>query len=337
MPQIRDSKYIYAVSRIKTVGNRLLGRDAFDRMVGSATAGEAFKVLVDAHYGYPGAENLRARDFEKLLTEEFKKLYGLVRGIAPDPEALDLFLQPYDFHRIKVILKAEFAGIEDFDGLLSEKGSMDAGRLKTMIQERTFSRMPPAMRRAVEEALDDFHHTGDMKAVDFIIDRACLQSMKELAESFKHPCLKDYVACMADLRNMDIFLRLKSGEKRREFLQKALLPGGYIPLESFFAEDAAAVRRLVAELRGTPYGAAAGNAAEAFGKGGSPNWLEDAYHEVTLGFVKRARGRISGLEPLVAYLLLKEKEIGLVRRIMTGKLSGMSGDRLRERVGRLYA
>lgn len=337
MPRIRDSKYIYAVSRVKTVENRLLDRDAIDRMIGSATAGEAFKVLVDAHYGSPGAENLRACDFEKLLAGEFKKLYSLVRGIIPDPEALDLFLQPYDFHVVKVILKAEFAGIEDFDGLLSEKGSMEAERLRTMIQERTFSRMPPVMRRAVEEALDDFHHAGDMKAVDFIIDRACLQCMKELADSFSHPCLKDYVACIADLRNMDIFLRLKTGEKRRELLQKALLPGGYIPLESFFAEHAVAMRRLAAELRSTSYGAAAGNAAEAFGKGGGPNWLEDAYHEVTLGFVKRARGRISGLEPLIAYLLLKEKEMGLVRRIMTGKLSGMPGDRIRERVRKLYA
>ncbi len=337
MSRIKDPEYIYAVSRIKTVENRLLSRNDINRMIDSATAEEALKVLTDARYGRQGAENPEARDFERLLAEEGKKLYVLLRSIAPDPQVFDLFLQPHDFHMVKVILKAEFAGIEDFDRYLSGKGSMEAEKLKNMIRERTFSSLPGVMRRAIEEALDDFHHTGDMKAVDFIVDRACFQRMREIAEAFNHTFLKDYVACLADLRNMDIYLRLKPGERNREFLQRVLLPGGYIAAERFFPRRDPVEKELAAELRRTPYGTWAREAAEDYRTGGGLNWLEEAYHEVSRGFIRKGGSKISGLEPLIAYLLRKERELGTVRRIMTGKLNRISAERIREGLGRLYA
>ena len=337
MPRVKDSKYIYAVSRIKVIANRLLGRAGIDRMIDAATAQEALKVLSDARYGNGKAESLCACSFEKLLAEEHKKLYGLLRELAPDQEAFALFLQPQDFHMVKVILKAEFAGIEDFDALLTGRGSIDAQRLKTMVRERNFGAMHAVMSQAIKAALDDFHHTGDLKTVDLIMDRACFQSMREIADSFNSSFLSDYVACRADLLNMDFFLRLKPVEYDMEFLQRVLVPGGSIPLEAFLGNRDSVRRRLADELGRTPWGASAKRSADAFSRGGGLNWLEEAYHDMVHGFIKRAGSKIFGLEPLVSYLLLKEKEIGIVRRVMTWKLGGMPGDRIRERLGRLYA
>lgn len=337
MSRIKDSKYIYAVSRIRTVENRLLKRNEIDRMIDAATAMEALRVLIETRYGYPGAENLEASDFENLLAEEQKKMYSLLKSIAPDPEVFELFMQPQYFHMVKVILKAEFAGIENFDDLLGRKGSTEAEKFKNLVSERTFSSMSGVMRSAIETALDDFHHTGDIKSVDFIIDKACFQQMREMADFFNHSFLKDYVASSADLRNMDIFLRLKHRSNIQETLKKVLVPGGYIPLETFFERNKDVEKALVIELLRTPYGVWAKDSVQAFINGGSLRWLEETYDHISLGFIKRAGTRISGLEPLVAYLLTKEREMGIVRRVMTGKLHGISGSRIRERLGKLYA
>jgi len=50
--KIDDSKYIYAVSRIRAIEKKLLTNSSFERMIDSKTPDEALKTLLEADYGY---------------------------------------------------------------------------------------------------------------------------------------------------------------------------------------------------------------------------------------------------------------------------------------------
>ncbi len=339
MSRIRASQYIFAVSRIRAIENRLLDWEQLDRMIDAATFKDALKVMTDAGYDYRETEHPASAiyDYEKLLGQEHKKLYGLMEEIAPQPEVFRLFLQPYDFHNIKVMLKAEFAGIEDFAGLLIDRGSIGLTKLEAMMRDRKFNEMPEIMRLAVEEAITDFYHTRDPQTVDLILDRACYARMSQMAASFRHRFLTDLVSGTADLLNINILLRLKWLKKDMEFAGKALLPGGNVPAEVLLKNFGKPAEELIGVLVNTPAGGVAGKELESHRREGMSIEPERMLAVFRMMFIQASRYMISGLEPLVGYLLAKETELRNLRVIMAGKTNRLSGDAIRERLRTVYA
>lgn len=337
MSRIKDSRYIYAVSRIRAIENKLLGRKGIDRMLDAQTPEQALKVLLEADYGYPRAGIPAPADYEKLLEEEYKKLYALLREVSPDPGVFDIFLQRYDFHNIKVILKAEFAEVRDYDSLLSNKGSMEAKRLKAILRDRRLTELPSLVREAVEETIMELNHTRDPQSVELILDRACCRRMKEMADQTGSRFLIDFIATMIDYLNIQIFYRLKKLNKEVDFMRRTLLPGGYLKPEILLEIEEDSISRLETALWNTPYREAASKMVRWCGDGSCdafPERLSDEF--ISDGILKGSR-KISGLEPLVGYMLGKETELRNVRTVMAGKINGISSDRIRERLRAAYA
>ena len=56
-----------------------------------------------------GSDSVNIYEYENLLRDENKKVYNLMKEIAPEPDVFDLFLISNDYHNIKVLLKSEFS------------------------------------------------------------------------------------------------------------------------------------------------------------------------------------------------------------------------------------
>ena len=110
MPNKNNTQYAYAVARIRAIEKKLLDKGKIDRMLNAKTSEEVLKVLADADYGDAAGEISNAHEYEKILREEQKKVYKLLKEIAPQPEVFDIFLGKNDYHNIKVLLKSEFLG-----------------------------------------------------------------------------------------------------------------------------------------------------------------------------------------------------------------------------------
>ena len=99
--------YVFASTSVRSVEMNLLTKERAENLIDCNSPEDAIKILIDIGYG-KGAEEIEAKDFEKLLSEEIKKVYDFVRGIAPSEAKLYAFLYPYDYHNLKVLMKAEF-------------------------------------------------------------------------------------------------------------------------------------------------------------------------------------------------------------------------------------
>lgn len=336
MAWIKASQYIFAVSRIRAVENRLLKPETMNRMLDAATWAEAIRVLAEVHYGEQG-ESISNGDYERLLTEEHKKLYKFMKEIAPDPLIFDLFLQPQDFHNVKVLLKADFADMEELEGLLMDWGSIKTSKLREMIRERDYAEMPSIMRQAVEEAMVDLHHTEDAQTIDIILDRACYKQMQAIAHSYRHSFLRDFVAGTIDLVNISNFFRIKRIKKDMEFIESVMLPGGFIPLKLWLENTEVSAGMLSEAVKYTPFHALVEKMLGNAGAQGRLEDMEQLHNEFRTIFIKKGKDRIDGLEPLLGYLLAKETEIHDVRIIMTGKVNRISKERISERLRGVYA
>ncbi len=339
MPRVKDSQYIFAVSRIRAIEKSLLDNEIVNSLIYAATSEAAFKILKEAHYGESdqAADGERADMAQRLHSEEYKKLVGLVRGMAADPGVFDIFLLPRDFHNVKVLMKADFMGMECGKALLYDCGSIAVSQLVEMIRDRKYGEMPSIMGHAVEEAMEDFHHTGDPQTVDLILDKACFRQMRAKADGYRHVFLQEYVAGTVDVINLLLYLRLKRFKTDMAFLENVLLPGGTVPPEVWPAKEKA-VKVFAGEIaKNSPAGEICGRLLAEADILKPELYGERGIYEFKSIFIRKGKSEIDGIEPLAGYFLEKETEIGDVRTILTGKIIGLPGDRIKERLRKVYA
>lgn len=337
MPRLRNSHYIYSVSRIRALENKLLGPAEIDRMVDATTPEQALKVLYESGYGTPGSETLKAEEFEKLLEEEHLKLYSLLQEIAPVPGMFNVFLQPYDFYNIKVIIKAEFFDMKDFNRLLTPKGTIAIEELIKILRDRRLKDLPPIVGEAVEEAIADLNHTHDPQTVDLILDKACFARMQEMAENIDSHYLKNFMQVWVDLLNIQICLRMKRLKKDYEFFSRILLPGGHIKAELLWELQEEREDALEELLKGTRYRDAVQDFFKKNGLKEGRTLSGRLYEDFIQAYIHEGRKKLYGLEALLGYMLSREAEFRCVRAVMSGKLYGVSGEKLRERLRDIYA
>ncbi|MCG8502572.1 MAG: V-type ATP synthase subunit C [Firmicutes bacterium] len=330
-----DTQYAYAAARVRAVEKKLLDKVKIDRMVDAKTPDEALKVLAEADYGYGPDDIAGASDYEALLKQEHKKVYELLKGIAPEPQIFDLFLQRNDYHNAKVLLKAEYLG-QDNDEILIDAGTIPAAKLKVMIKDRNMSDIPVIMRRAIEACLDTYNRTGDPQIIDLILDKASFEQMKETAEGSKIEFVIALVKTWIDLENIKMFLRIKRMHKSWDFLKKVLLPGGSISSGLLIEKLESPLESFIEALRHTPYGTIIEEGIADYQSTGSLTGLEKLSDDYVISFIKKAKYKFLGIEPLIAYLIAKENEIKIVRIIMVGKINNIANEIIRERLREAY-
>jgi len=71
LAKIKDTDYLFSTSRVRSVENKMLSQERAEKMIDARTLEDALNVLYDCDYGY--GNELQAREFETLLTEEHKK------------------------------------------------------------------------------------------------------------------------------------------------------------------------------------------------------------------------------------------------------------------------
>jgi V/A-type H+-transporting ATPase subunit C len=64
--------------------------------------------------------------------------------------------------------------------------------------------------------------------------------------------------------------------------------------------------------------------------------LERSVDDLLIQLLKQSREASFGVEPVVAYLLLKEYEIQAVRAVMVGKLNQLPKEKIKERLPSEY-
>lgn len=333
MSKKRD--FIFASARVRSVEKYLLTQEQIEKLLSAGTPADALKILYDLEYG-DGGEQVTPEQFEKLLTEEHNWVYGFISSIVPDPREFTMFRYPYDYHNLKVLLKAEFREA-DPKPMLLEFGSIETEKLETMLRERDFSSMTEIMKNAVADVIDAFSRTGDPQKIDLILDKACFGDMLETAEKTESgDFLLDYIRLTIDTTNLKTFARLRKMEKLQDFFSRVFIPGGTLSEKLFLESYEESLEQFAEWL--LPYGfhAVVTQGGAMLKETGKFTLLEKLCDDKIIHFIRSARYVTFGIEPPAAYLIAKEYEIKAARIIMAGKLAGLPNEVIRERLRETY-
>ena len=329
MAKIRDTDYLHLSARIHTMEVSLLSRERMERMLEARTDEEAVKVLTEC--GYPELGRVTPEGVERMLAQRRQALLRELEGALPDPRLLEVFKVKYDYHNLKTLLKAEALG-KDFDRLLVDAGRIPAGTLREHMEN---GGLPAVLDRAVKEAREVLHATGDPQRLDFALDRAYFAEMAKLAGDTGSGYLEGYVAILVDAANLRCLVRALRMGKGADFLKGILFPGGNVG-ERGILNVAAAGGSGLEEL----YSAAGLRQAAELGaaavKGGGLTAFEKACDDAVTRYLAGAKYVPFGEAPVVGYLAAVDSELTNLRIILSGRMAGLDGDTIRERLRESY-
>lgn len=287
-------------------------------------------------FGYGEAKELYGGDIEWFIRREQNKLYNLIYNTLPSRKELAMCILPFDYHNIKVCLKAEFLGTTPSEDLLVSTSDMDWKKIVAMVRDRNYMFMHPVMKEAIENAVDLFGRGGDPQEIDIIMDRACYKQMLMLAEESEEEFLITMTKMQIDVNNIKTFARLREMKKPWSFFQKVFLPGGTVGEQFYISCYEEPYGQVADKLAPYGYRDAMAEGGRVLAETGEFYVLEKLLSDRMMDYNKGAKYQTFGIVPVAGYWYAKEIEIDNLRIILSGILMGSSPEQIGEKLREPY-
>lgn len=326
----KETDFLSISARVRVMETRLLTAERMERMIEARDAADAAKVLGEC--GYPDLGPVTPSAVEDMLADAQGELFeDLAKFI--DPALIDVFRCKYDYHNAKVLVKSAALGA-DQDRLLLRGGRYDRTKLAEDFRREDLRACSAMFQEAVAHARELLGSSGDPQQADFVLDRAWYAELTALAKESGSQFTQGYVKLSIDAANLRAAVRAARLDKGPDFLRQVLVPGGSVSPADIAAAPGADLARL---FHGTALSAAAEAGAElAKPGGGALTEFERACDNALMAYIAGARMIPFGEQPVVAYLYAREAEATAIRIILTGRMAGIDGTTIRQRLRRAY-
>ena len=328
----KDTDYLFLSTMLRAREPRMLTREKAMRMLDASGFEEAAKQLVDCDY--PDMSAMTAGEIEDTLAQRRASVFWELAQLSPEPKLIDVFRMKYDYHNAKTLIKAEGAGT-DGEHLLSHAGRIPPEQLAEAYHNENFISIPARLAAGMTEAKSILARSANPQLADFALDKAYFAELLETAESLESPFLTGYAQTQIDSANLRAAVRTLRMGRDTDFLRQALIPGGTVGTERILGA-ASSGEGLAALFASSPVADAAALSAGA-ASGGTLTAFELACDNAVTNYLRRAKLKGFGEEPVIAYMAALEAEITAARMILTGRLSGIAPAVIRERLRETYA
>jgi len=326
--------YLFGSANIRTLENAIIGRERIERLLNTKTTNEAWALLAD--WGIDIVRNSDGNPMrEETLLGVLKGAYDRLTELAPDSDALRLWLYPYDCNNLKAAQKAFVRNI-DPTSMLFDFGTLPATDIVKMVETGSYEGLPANLQASAQTAMDEYAKTKNPQVIDLILDKACWSDMLAAAKASGEEFVIRLVETRIDLLNTMIalrILRMKSGEVGKVLFAEAFLEGGKLVRERMTDCMANGEDALLELLRYSDYSRFAENFAKSDGALSTAEKLADNYW---MSLILENKFVPDGLEVMVAFLAAHEYEVKNLRILLSGKEAGIAVATIRERIRDSY-
>ncbi|ETA79840.1 V-type ATP synthase subunit C [Youngiibacter fragilis] len=327
--------FAQAVTRTRVLETRLLSRARIERMVDARDIDEALKILAETEYQSSMAGVARGEDYERILSQELKRVYKLVGEMTTESSVVEILSLKYDYHNLKVLVK-ETAMKADFKEMYVNLGGRDIQKVKAAYAAGDLRDVEPRLRDALIEASRDMEATGDPQRTDIILDRHYFSHVSAVADESGIPLFTDYVRTIIDFTNVKTLVRVKRLEKDIKFLEEAIIEGGSIPKGDILLSLSDSLETMMSKFKGYKISDELRKGLESYQRTMRLSEFERILDNYLMKLNLQSKSIVFGPEPVFSYLAAKEAEMKALRIIMVSKLNKISPESIRERLRELY-
>ena len=322
MARISDNDYLCVSAMLRGMEASMISSDVFTRMADAEDASAAAKIAEDC--GYAGMDLSTPQTLDESLSKVRAGIYRDLVLILPQQELLDLFRMKYDYHNAKVLVKRA-SHLQGEDGMLSAEGRMSPDEIRELFEDENAT---GPLKEAMLEAAETLAKTQNPQLSDFGLDLAYFAEMQECAKVLGGAS-EGYIQLLIDCANLNSYVRSVRMGKSADFLKFALSEGGSVDADVLLSrwpdQD-------VSDLYvGTQLQTAAKFAAEAM-SGGKITPFELACDNALSAYLGDTRYVPFGADTVLSYLASLDTEIMDLRMVLSGKICGIPGDAIKERL-----
>lgn len=348
MPEGRPTykDYMFLASKIKMRAQSMITFERLEQILNSGDLNTATRLLAES--GWPNMTGMSTDQMEEVLSDRWAGLIKEFSMLVPEDQVLELFQIPYDCHNAKTIIKGEGAGVDGSD-LMSRAGRVAPDKLRQAYEENDFRFIPPALAKGMTEAKAVLAKTQNPQLADFVLDKACFDEMRQMVGEVEPtvevsslllddeagtPFMEYYCGLLIDRANLRTCVRCVRMGKNAEYLRSVLLDGGNVSAD-YLAKAAFAGDGLGTMFVASPLQEAAALGMAAM-KGGSMTKFEKECDDGLMRYLANIRLMYFGVQLVVWYFAVEDRNITNIRMILTGLRSGIAPERLRERLRETY-
>lgn len=326
--------YAYAVGTIRVLETRLLTRGMVERMLDAADVDELLRILSDTAYG---ALLSQTTEYQKFLQIEETQTISLFDELCLDLILSELIHYQYDFHNLKVLVKAYVAKSEeslgrDFSYALSAHGNFDTSVLRGAFEEEKFGALPQILQRVITRAVEEYYSKNDPRLIDLVVDQEMFQFYTSEVTKLRNHFVSQLLGLIIDLENIKTLARGKRLEEDKETLRLAILEGGKLSSRWYLDLAEEPWENLSHRFYATPYFHIVDEGYGHLQREKSFLKLEKLCDDFLIDFLRTTRYTPFGVDPLIAYFVAKLNELKILKLLFVGKRHGIETVRIKERL-----
>jgi len=264
------------------------------------------------------------------LAKHFNDLLGFSEGQIYD--LIARYLRKFDAWNIKTVMRGVYsgAGRESIETDLIRAGEFDEAFLDRLLEASTIEDVITTLDGTIfgdplEAALEDFEETDVLVPLENAVDRSFYEELlADLPSSEAIDLYREFLEAEIDFRNARNALRLaRSGadiDPAEYFIEGGRLFDAR-ELEGLVQSP----EQLITTIRDSSYGRELSESLDELESADSLIGFEHALESVLLKYSRRL-GNVYPLSicPVVAYILMKEREVENIRAIARGREAGLS-------------
>jgi len=339
-----QEEYAFANGIIRKLEKGLLNKDILDRMIKSSDAVSALKILTESDLNNYSFDLNNPADFENSLNQELLHTYDIIKSISKVSTFNFLYFTfacKYDFHNIKILIKAKYLKKDISNELFSPIGTISIEKLNLAVKDEKYEGIPASFEFLIKKTFSEYSKYKDPEVIDFILDKErYIMVFNKIREveiiETEELFLKRFIKINIDLNNIVSCIRAKIRGERKSFAKEFIIPEGDFKIENIVDIYDSPLSSWFEKLTHTDYQDIVELGVNYFQKNNSLMELEKLRDNFILNFSKIGKYVTFGVEPLVGFITAKENDIKNIRIILSGKLNKLSPEQIIERVRDTY-
>lgn len=326
--------YAYIIGRLRALETQFPTFNLVERMIEAKSADDAFRVLNDIPFISGSIGEYSVDEFQKVLTRATQKMIQLLLKMSPSSESIQFLWMKYDFHNLKVALKARLTnrGYADVSHALVDLGSLSAVEWEQFVLEGKTPPLTAGLHETLIDVAREYEKTGDSQIVDQIVDKHFLEELLSIARSFKSPLTVGYLQRLIDLTNLKTFIRSKELKKEVNYFENILLLGGRLNPMVFIDGYKKGYEELKQVLERKMHADDLVLVLEEFLKEKTLLSVEKKMSELLQKYMEESKKISFGPEPVFAFFWRFENHMQILRTILVGKLNQLPTEDIHKNV-----
>ncbi|MBA4336328.1 hypothetical protein C0416_00955 [bacterium] len=341
---MENTQFAQSVAWLRALESKLLNENELERMVLAKDARDAYKILNETDYSTHTGDIDNVESFQDVINSGLQDTKTLINKIAPQKWAFNILWYRYDFHNMKVLLKAKYSGksYEDISGILFTFGAVPVLALKkyAMDGENVSFGLSESdelyLKESIKLAEKDYLKSEDPQMIDIVLDKRFCKIINTLATKTRNEFLIKFTKKYIDLKNIELFMRLKIQNREEDLFEKGFADRGYIEKNRFVEAFKKDISDFVESMRFTDYGTIVREAVKGYEEERSFVKLDKLSYDHLTDYMQQAKRVALGPEPVFAYFWAKKNNALIIRSIMVAKLNGIEPEKIRHIIRNLY-